>query len=87
MIEKPFGTTLLQARELNRRVLAILDETQVFRIAPYLGKGTMQYMLAIRYAHGRFARLWNRNSSHNAQSPRAEATGAGAPRAKGSGPE
>src|SRR5262249_22069885 len=52
IVEKPFGTSLQEARELNRRVLAIFDETQVFRIDHYLGKETVQNILAFRFANG-----------------------------------
>jgi glucose-6-phosphate 1-dehydrogenase len=61
IIEKPFGTSLEQARELNRRVLAIFEETQVYRIDHYLGKETVQNMMAFRFANGMFEPLWNRN--------------------------
>jgi len=61
IIEKPFGTSLEEARELNRRVLAIFEESQVFRIDHYLGKETVQNMMAFRFANGMFEPLWNRN--------------------------
>src|SRR5205085_9634932 len=61
IVEKPFGTTLASAEELNRRVLAIFDESQVFRIDHYLGKETVQNMMAFRFANGMFEPLWNRN--------------------------
>jgi glucose-6-phosphate 1-dehydrogenase len=61
IIEKPFGTSLEEARELNRRVLAIFDETQVYRIDHYLGKETVQNMMAFRFANGLFEPVWNRN--------------------------
>jgi glucose-6-phosphate 1-dehydrogenase len=61
IIEKPFGTSLEEARELNRRVLAIFDESQVFRIDHYLGKETVQNLMAFRFANGMFEPLWNRN--------------------------
>jgi glucose-6-phosphate 1-dehydrogenase len=61
IIEKPFGTSLEEARELNRRVLAIFEEAQVFRIDHYLGKETVQNMMAFRFANGMFEPLWNRN--------------------------
>jgi glucose-6-phosphate 1-dehydrogenase len=61
IIEKPFGTSLEEARELNRGVLAIFDESQVYRIDHYLGKETVQNLMAFRFANGMFEPLWNRN--------------------------
>jgi glucose-6-phosphate 1-dehydrogenase len=61
VIEKPFGTRLAEARELNRRVLAVFDETQIFRIDHYLGKETVQNVMAFRFANGLFEPVWNRN--------------------------
>jgi glucose-6-phosphate 1-dehydrogenase len=77
IIEKPFGTTLAEARELNRRVLAIFDEAQVFRIDHYLGKETVQNMMAFRFANGMFEPLWNRNYIDSVQITAAEEIGIG----------
>jgi glucose-6-phosphate 1-dehydrogenase len=77
IIEKPFGTTLEEARELNRKVLAIFDEPQVFRIDHYLGKETVQNMLAFRFANGMFEPLWNRNYIDSVQITAAEDLGIG----------
>ncbi|MGO9489041.1 MAG: glucose-6-phosphate dehydrogenase [Solirubrobacteraceae bacterium] len=75
IIEKPFGTSLEEARELNRRVLSIFEETQVFRIDHYLGKETVQNMLAFRFANGMFEPLWNRNYIDSVQITAAEDIG------------
>jgi glucose-6-phosphate 1-dehydrogenase len=77
IIEKPFGTTLEEARELNRRVLAIFEESQVFRIDHYLGKETVQNMMAFRFANGMFEPLWNRNYIDSVQITAAEDIGIG----------
>ncbi len=77
IVEKPFGTTLEEARELNRRVLAIFDEQQVYRIDHYLGKETVQNMMAFRFANGMFEPLWNRNYIDSVQITAAEDLGIG----------
>ncbi len=77
VIEKPFGTNLEEARELNKTVLEVLDETQVFRIDHYLGKETVQNMLALRFANGLFEPIWNRNFIDYVQITSAEDIGIG----------
>src|SRR4051812_35476254 len=77
IIEKPFGTDLESARELNRRVLACFDESQVFRIDHYLGKETVQNMLVLRFANGIFEPLWNRSYVDYVQITAAEDIGIG----------
>jgi glucose-6-phosphate 1-dehydrogenase len=77
VIEKPFGTNLEEARDLNREVLDVLDEQQVYRIDHYLGKETVQNMLAFRFANGMFEPLWNRNYIDNVQITAAEDIGIG----------
>ncbi|HEV2075644.1 MAG TPA: glucose-6-phosphate dehydrogenase, partial [Thermoleophilaceae bacterium] len=77
VIEKPFGTRLEEARELNRAVLEVLEERQVYRIDHYLGKETVQNMLAFRFANGMFEPLWNRNYIDNVQITAAEDIGIG----------
>ena len=77
IIEKPFGATLEQARALNRRVLSVFDESQVFRIDHYLGKETVQNMMAFRFANGMFEPLWNRNYIDSVQITAAEDLGVG----------
>ncbi len=77
IIEKPFGTTLHEARELNRAVLSIFDEAQIFRIDHYLGKETVQNMMAFRFANGMFEPLWNRNYIDSVQITASEDLGIG----------
>ena len=77
IIEKPFGTTLEEAVELNRQVLSVFDEHQVFRIDHYLGKETVQNIMAFRFANGMFEPLWNRNYIDNIQITAAEDLGIG----------
>jgi len=77
VIEKPFGTRLAEAIELNRQVLSVLDESQVFRIDHYLGKETVQNMLAFRFANGLFEPIWNRNYIDYVQITAAEDLGIG----------
>jgi glucose-6-phosphate 1-dehydrogenase len=77
VIEKPFGTRLSEALELNRQVLSVLDESQVFRIDHYLGKETVQNMLAFRFANGLFEPIWNRNYIDYVQITAAEDLGVG----------
>jgi glucose-6-phosphate 1-dehydrogenase len=77
VIEKPFGTRLQEALELNRQVLSVLDESQVFRIDHYLGKETVQNMLAFRFANGMFEPIWNRNFIDYVQITAAEDLGIG----------
>jgi glucose-6-phosphate 1-dehydrogenase len=77
VIEKPIGTNLAEAKELNAAVLDVLDEQQVFRIDHYLGKETVQNMLAFRFANGLFEPIWNRNYIDYVQITSAEEIGIG----------
>jgi glucose-6-phosphate 1-dehydrogenase len=77
IIEKPFGTSLEEARELNREVLAVFEEPQIYRIDHYLGKETVQNLLAFRFANGMFEPLWNRNYIDYVQITAAEDIGIG----------
>ena len=75
IVEKPFGRDLQSAMVLNDRVLRIFEEEQVFRIDHYLGKETVQNILAFRFANGIFEPIWNRNYIDNVQITVAESIG------------
>ncbi len=75
VIEKPFGRDLASARELNRIVLDAFDESQVYRIDHFLGKDTVQNLLALRFGNGIFEPLWNRNYVDHVQITAAESLG------------
>jgi glucose-6-phosphate 1-dehydrogenase len=77
VIEKPFGTRKAEAKELNRQVLSVLNESQVYRIDHYLGKETVQNVLAFRFANGMFEPIWNRNFIDYVQITAAEDLGIG----------
>jgi glucose-6-phosphate 1-dehydrogenase len=77
VVEKPFGTTLAEAEALNREVLSDFDEHQVFRIDHYLGKETVQNILAFRFANGLFEPVWSRNYIDQVQITAAEDLGIG----------
>jgi glucose-6-phosphate 1-dehydrogenase len=77
VIEKPFGYDLASARELNVRVLEVFDEHQVFRIDHYLGKETVQNLMALRFANALFEPVWNRNFIDHVEITAAEDIGIG----------
>lgn len=75
VIEKPFGLDLASARELNRRVLAVLDESQLFRIDHFLGKETVQNILALRFGNRFLEPAWNATHIDSVQITAAETIG------------
>jgi glucose-6-phosphate 1-dehydrogenase len=75
IIEKPFGVDLASARRLNSAVLSVFTEDQVYRIDHYLGKETVQNLVAFRFANGIFEPIWNRNYIDNVQITAAETVG------------
>ena len=77
VVEKPFGRDLASAQELNRALLSVFEERQIFRIDHYLGKETVQNILVLRFANGIFEPLWNRSYIDNVQITAAEDIGIG----------
>jgi glucose-6-phosphate 1-dehydrogenase len=77
IIEKPFGTDLASAQALQRTVSSVFRERQVFRIDHYLGKETVQNVMAFRFANYMFEPVWNRNYIDNIQITAAEDLGIG----------
>jgi len=75
VIEKPFGHSLDSARELNVRVKRSLGEDQIFRIDHFLGKDTVQSIMAFRFANGLFEPIWNRDRIDHVQITVAETVG------------
>jgi len=75
VIEKPFGHDLESAKALNARVLKHLREDQVFRIDHFLGKETVQNIMALRFANGLFEPIWNRDRIDHVQITVAETIG------------
>ncbi len=67
IVEKPFGHDLASARELNKMLHAVFDESQVYRIDHYLGKETAQNVLFFRFANTIFEPIWNRRYVDNIQ--------------------
>jgi glucose-6-phosphate 1-dehydrogenase len=75
IVEKPFGHDLQSAKELNRMLWEHFDEKEIFRIDHYLGKETVQNMLALRFANGIFEPIWNRQFIDHVQITVAESIG------------
>ena len=67
IMEKPFGTDLESARELNRQLHEVFQEEQIFRIDHFLGKEAAQNILAFRFANGLFEPIWHRNNIDHVQ--------------------
>jgi glucose-6-phosphate 1-dehydrogenase len=65
--EKPFGTDLASARELNQRLHSVFQEDRIYRIDHYLGREAVQNLLALRFANGMFEPVWNRNHIDHVQ--------------------
>ena len=65
--EKPFGHDLASAKALNKELLGLLEEKQIYRIDHYLGKETVQNILALRFGNGIFEPLWNRRYVNHVQ--------------------
>jgi glucose-6-phosphate 1-dehydrogenase len=75
VVEKPFGHDLESAKALNKLILDRVDESQVFRIDHFLGKETVQNVMALRFSNGIFEPLWNRFYIDHVQITAAETVG------------
>jgi glucose-6-phosphate 1-dehydrogenase len=75
VVEKPFGHDLDSARALNKQLLQVVTEKQIYRIDHYLGKETVQNILAFRFANGIFEPIWNRRYIDHVQISVAETVG------------
>jgi glucose-6-phosphate 1-dehydrogenase len=75
IVEKPFGRDLESARTLNRDLRSALQESQIYRIDHYLGKETVQNILAFRFANGIFEPIWNRRYVDHVQMTVSEQVG------------
>jgi glucose-6-phosphate 1-dehydrogenase len=75
VIEKPFGHDLASAKALNAAILKTLKEVQIYRIDHFLGKETVQNIMALRFANGLFEPIWNRQHIDHIQITAAETVG------------
>ena len=75
VVEKPFGHDLATARELNKVLLESLEESQIYRIDHYLGKETVQNIMALRFSNGIFEPIWKRDNIDHVQITVAETVG------------
>ena len=72
VVEKPFGTDLASAKALNGELLKVFSDSQIYRIDHFLGKETVQNIMALRFANGIFESLWNRDRIDHVQITAAE---------------
>ncbi|HEY1435306.1 MAG TPA: glucose-6-phosphate dehydrogenase, partial [Thermoanaerobaculia bacterium] len=77
VVEKPFGHDLESGRQLNRALLSVFPEKQIYRIDHYLGKETVQNIFVLRFANGIFEPLWNHRYVDHIQISVAESVGVG----------
>jgi len=77
IIEKPFGHDAISAQQLDRELLKVIDEEQLYRVDHYLGKETVQNMLVFRFANPGFEPIWNAHYIDHVQITAAEDTGIG----------
>ena len=75
VVEKPFGHDLQTARDLNARLAAFFPESRIYRIDHYLGKETVQNLMALRFANALFEPLWNARHVDHVQITVAESVG------------
>ncbi len=75
VVEKPFGHDLSSAEALNKQLLSVLTENQIYRIDHFLGKETVQNIMMFRFANGLFEPIWNRDRIDHVQITVAETVG------------
>lgn len=75
VIEKPFGHDLQSAQELDRKILSVMTEKQIYRIDHFLGKETVQNIMMFRFGNGLFEPLWNRDRIDHVQITVSESVG------------
>jgi glucose-6-phosphate 1-dehydrogenase len=75
VVEKPFGHDLASAMALNTKLLSLVEESQIYRIDHYLGKETVQNIMALRFSNGIFEPIWTRDNIDHVQITVAETVG------------